>query len=124
MENQDKLQRPILVEFSNAHLKNVIMANVTSLGSAKGEFEGVTISHGMTIKERQQCKSLVVEAKIKQNEETGNCLSSARPSRANEHSEVPQSRGVHPPRAMNQNFPPVLSFPLPPSYPGLSSPTF
>lgn len=65
-------KRPLLVEFSNAHVKNVVMGNVTNLGSAKEEFQGVTISHDMTIKEREQCKSLVEEAKKMQIEEKGN----------------------------------------------------
>jgi len=37
-----KYKRPLLLEFSNAHVKNVIMGYVTNLGSAKKEFEGVT----------------------------------------------------------------------------------
>lgn len=69
-----KIKRPLLVEFTNAHVKNVVMGNVTNLGSAKDVFEGVTISHDMTIKEREQCKSLVEEAKQKQSVETGNFI--------------------------------------------------
>jgi len=65
-----KHKRPLLVEFANADVKNVFMTNVTSLGSAIDEFEGVTVSHDMTIKEREQFKSLVAEAKIKHSEET------------------------------------------------------
>lgn len=70
----DKYKRPMLVEFSNAHVKNVVMGNVTNLGSATGEFKGVTISHDMTVKEREECKKLVEEAKKKQSEETGNFI--------------------------------------------------
>jgi len=62
------------VEFSNAHVKNVVMSNVTNLRSAKDKFLGVTISHDMTVKEREQCKLLVEEAKKMQNEETGNYI--------------------------------------------------
>ena len=32
------------------------MENVTQMGSAKDKFKGVTISHDMTIKEREQCR--------------------------------------------------------------------
>jgi putative lipoic acid-binding regulatory protein len=70
----EKKLRPLLVEFSNAHVKNVVMENVTKLGSAKGEFEGVTISYDMTIKEREQCRELVEEAKKKQDEEQENYI--------------------------------------------------
>jgi len=35
------------------------------LGSAKDRFEGITISHDMTIKEREQCRELMEEAKKK-----------------------------------------------------------
>jgi hypothetical protein len=70
----DQHKRPLLVEFSNAHVKNVVMGNVTNLGSAKDDFKGVTISHDMTAKERKECKLLVDEAKKKQAEETGNFI--------------------------------------------------
>jgi len=70
----DKIKRPLLVEFSNGHVKNVVMSNVTNLRLASGEFKGVTISHDMTVKEREQCKLLVQEAKKKQDEETGNFI--------------------------------------------------
>ena len=52
-----------MIQFSNAHVKNVVMGNVTKLGSAIDKFAGVTISHDMTIKEREQCRESVEEAK-------------------------------------------------------------
>jgi putative lipoic acid-binding regulatory protein len=69
---EEKKMRPLLIEFCNAHVKNVVMENVSKLGSAKGDFEGITISHDMTVKEREQCRELVEEAKKKQIDETGN----------------------------------------------------
>ena len=51
------------------------MGNVTNLGQATDEFKGITIYHEMTIKEREQCKEFVDEARKdlqKQNEKTGN----------------------------------------------------
>ena len=63
-----------MIEFSSAHVKNVVMENLTKLGFAKGVFEGVTISHDMTVKEREQCRQLVEEAKKKQNAEQGNFI--------------------------------------------------
>jgi len=61
MKTQKK--RPLLIEFSSGHIKNVVQENVTKLGSAKDRFECITISHNMTIKEREQCRELVKEAK-------------------------------------------------------------
>ena len=58
--------RPLLVEFSDGHVKNIVMENASRLGHAKGKFEGITISHDMTVKEREQCRKLVAEAKEKQ----------------------------------------------------------
>ena len=72
VKNSDRVKRPLLVEFSNGHVENVVMSNVTNLRLASGEFKGVTISHDMTVKEWEQCKLLVQEAKKKQGEETGN----------------------------------------------------
>jgi len=54
-------KRPLLIEFSIAHVKNVVIENVTKWGSTKDRFEGITISHDMTIK----CRELVEEAKKK-----------------------------------------------------------
>jgi len=54
--------------------KNLVMNNVTNPRSAKHRFLGVTITHDMTVKEREQCKLLVEEAKKMQNEETGNYI--------------------------------------------------
>jgi len=59
------------VELSNGHVKNDVMDNVTNLRSAKDKFQGVTISHDMTVKEREQCKLLVEE---KMQDETGNYI--------------------------------------------------
>jgi len=57
VDNEDKLKRikdankrPLLIEFSNGHIKNVVMEHVTKLGSAKDRFEGIKISHDMTQK--------------------------------------------------------------------------
>lgn len=48
------MRKVILIEFSNAHVKNVVMENVTKLGSAKDKFKGVTISHDMTINQGKE----------------------------------------------------------------------
>ena len=61
--------RPLLVEFCDGHVKNLTMEHASRLSHASGKFEGVTISHDMTVKEREQCRKLVAEAKQMQNED-------------------------------------------------------
>lgn len=58
--------RPLLVEFGDGHTKNLVMEYASRLSQAKGQFEHVTISHDMTVKEREQCRKLVAEAKKQQ----------------------------------------------------------
>jgi len=50
-------KRPLLIEFSNGHVENVVMENFTKLSSAKDRFEGITISHDMTIKKGSNVES-------------------------------------------------------------------
>ena len=45
------------------------MENATRLSRAVDRYTGVTISHDMTVKEREQCRKLVNEAKQKQEED-------------------------------------------------------
>ena len=61
--------RPILIVYNNYHIKNLVMENATKLSRAEGKYAGVTISHDMTVKEREQCRKLVNEAKQKQEED-------------------------------------------------------
>jgi hypothetical protein len=58
--------RPLLVELNNGHVKNLVMENVARLALAKEEFKGIIISHDMTKKEREQCKEMVAEAKMRE----------------------------------------------------------
>jgi len=69
---EDAKKRPLMIEFSNGHVNNIVIENVTKFGSAKDHFNGITISHDMTIKEREQCRELMEEAKKKEKAETGN----------------------------------------------------
>ena len=75
---EDDKNRPILVEFSSGQVKNLIMENAGKLGNAIDEFKGVTISHDMTKAEREQCREMVEEAKLKQSNETGNWVHKVR----------------------------------------------
>lgn len=69
-ENNSK--RPMLVEFRNLHVKNLVMESAYKVGKAKDKFKGIVISQDMTKREREQCKQMVEEAKIKQvNDDSG-----------------------------------------------------
>lgn len=61
-------QRPILIQFVNRMTKNYLMNNLTYL--KKTPFKECIISHDMTRKERDQCKTLVEEAKKKESQES------------------------------------------------------
>lgn len=62
--------RPLMVKFSDGRVKNLVMEFASRLSQAKDKFAGVTISHDMTVKEREMCRKLVAEAKQKQEEDT------------------------------------------------------
>ena len=48
-----------MVKFSNGWVKILIMEFASRLSQAKDKFAGVTISHDMTVKEREMCRNLV-----------------------------------------------------------------
>lgn len=56
--------RPILVQFVSKMTKNYLMESLYLL--KKSKFKELVISHDMTLLERDQCKKMVLEAKIKQ----------------------------------------------------------
>jgi len=63
-KNQDR-PRPILVELTNRHIKNLVMESLFKLRSMQARFQGIGVAHDMTKKEREECKKLVLEAKAK-----------------------------------------------------------
>jgi hypothetical protein len=63
--NEDGRHRPLLVQFSSRLAKNLVMDNLFRLKNIEARFRGVTISHDMTVKEREECRKLVDEAKEK-----------------------------------------------------------
>ena len=63
-------RRPLLVNFKSDKEKNLVMENAGKLGKAKDKFQGVTMSHDMTLNERLQCKEMVEEARNKQANDT------------------------------------------------------
>jgi uncharacterized protein YukE len=61
--------RPILVEFKDRIIKNLVMQSSGRLATAVGEYKKIKIGHDMTKKERCECRDLVAEAKIKEAQE-------------------------------------------------------
>ena len=63
--------RPLLVHLSGPLLKNRVMQSTYKLRDAV-DFKDVVVSHDMTKQEREQCKQLVAEAKIREaNDDSG-----------------------------------------------------
>jgi hypothetical protein len=66
-KSDDGKFRPLLVQFNSRLAKNLAMDNLYRLKNIEARFKGVTISHDMTVKvkEREECRKLVEEAKGK-----------------------------------------------------------
>ena len=68
-------ERPVLVEFRDATIKNRMLESLSKLRGAEDKFKRILITHGMTRTEREQCRRLVEQCREKQNGETsGNRL--------------------------------------------------
>ena len=63
--------RPLLIKFREKTTKNRVMESLYKLQNADSKFTNVSITHDMTLNEREECKTLVEEAKLKQSSETG-----------------------------------------------------
>jgi hypothetical protein len=61
--------RPLLVQLGCRMAKNLIMDSLFRLKNIDAKFKGITVSHDMTKKEREECKKLVEEAKRKENQD-------------------------------------------------------
>jgi hypothetical protein len=59
--------RPLLVQFVDKMTKNYLMHNLYHI--RKTPFKDLAISHDMTLKEREQCKQMVEEAKNKEQQD-------------------------------------------------------
>jgi len=70
--SSDGAVRPLLVSFSDAEVKDRIMANLMNLRSAHAMFTGISISHDLTPKQREDVKKLIAIAK-KEHEDHSSC---------------------------------------------------
>ncbi|ESN94329.1 hypothetical protein HELRODRAFT_164153 [Helobdella robusta] len=66
--------RPMLIEFKEKSMKNMIMENCLRMKQLSDELKNVSISHDFTKEQREKCKKLVAEAKDKQKQESGEFL--------------------------------------------------
>ena len=63
--------RPLLLQFRERSIKNRMMESLSKLKNCSDDFKHVSITHDLTPAERVECKTLVEQAKRKQEEETG-----------------------------------------------------
>lgn len=66
-----KKHRPLMVKFKEKTIKNLVMESVSKLRNAELYFKNVSISHDLTLTDRNECKKLLAEAKEKEEQETG-----------------------------------------------------
>jgi len=64
-ENEDDPPRPLLVQLGSYTQKNVIIESLYKLKHADAQYKKTVVSHDMTKTEREDCKKLVEEAKVR-----------------------------------------------------------
>lgn len=69
-KRDEKIIRPLLVAFKKTETKNIVMEMLTKLAEAEDKFRKLSVMHDMTPKEREENRSLVVEAKAREAQET------------------------------------------------------
>jgi len=65
---QAEKARPILIQFRDRILKNMIMESLGKLKGADEKYKKVIFTHDMTVEDREDYKKLVAEAKKKEND--------------------------------------------------------
>ena len=78
--------RPLLLQFGGRLAKSLVMDTLFRLKNIHTKFNNITVSHDMTKKEREECKSLVEEAKDKKQQDVsgGMVVPSEGPTRPDE----------------------------------------
>src|SRR6218665_1267475 len=59
-------QRPLLIEFRDAAIKNRVLENLSKLRDADEQLRQISVTHDMTEGEREQCRELVKECRERQ----------------------------------------------------------
>ena len=62
--------RPVLIQFRDRILKNMVMESVSKLKDAEEKYSRIILMHDMSTEDREEYKRLVAEAKEKQKDET------------------------------------------------------
>lgn len=62
---------PLLITFSNERVKKTLFQNVSKLRDITGELAAVSVDHDMTPKEREETKTMVEEARRKEESSSG-----------------------------------------------------
>ena len=57
--------RPIMIQFGNRNVKNLVMESLYKIKHLDSKFKSVIVTHDLTKKEREECNELVEEAKLK-----------------------------------------------------------
>ena len=66
---QEGHNRPLMIQLHSAMTKNYIMQNTWKLKEAPSNLKGLIVCHDLTIKEREECKKLVEEAKTRETDD-------------------------------------------------------
>jgi hypothetical protein len=69
-ENSQSGTRPVLIQFRDRILKNMIMESLSKLKDADEDYKKIIFAHDMTRDEREKCKKLVADAKKLQEEDS------------------------------------------------------
>ena len=77
--NEDQSPRSILVQLGSRHLKNMVMESLYKIISMEAKYKNIIVAHDMTRKQRDECKALVAEAKVK-TDESRDCVYRVRAS--------------------------------------------
>jgi len=54
-----------MIQFGNRNVKNLVMESLYKVKHLDSKFKSVIVTHDLTRKEREECKELVEEAKLK-----------------------------------------------------------
>ena len=68
--NSQEGNRPILIQFSDRIIKNMIMESLSKLKDSDEIFRKIIVAHDLTKEDREACKKLVIEAREKQQSDT------------------------------------------------------
>lgn len=74
MEGHRTHNRPLLLSLGSADTKKKIFKNLKKLRESEEPFRSIQVSHDLTVKERDELKSLVKTAKEKEEQAQGNWL--------------------------------------------------